>query len=90
MADACDITLTIDDFQAVSDSTPYLCDLKPSGKYVFQDLHTIGGIPHPSQMAHRRRRRQRRPSHRHGQNTQRERRCGAGLPQRSENRAPLL
>ncbi|RMZ91483.1 hypothetical protein DV736_g1281, partial [Chaetothyriales sp. CBS 134916] len=45
MADACGITLTIDDFQRVSDATPYLCDLKPSGKYVFQDLHNIGGIP---------------------------------------------
>ncbi|RMZ83901.1 hypothetical protein DV737_g1455, partial [Chaetothyriales sp. CBS 132003] len=45
MADACGITLTIDDFQRVSDATPYLCDLKPSGKYVFQDLHSIGGIP---------------------------------------------
>lgn len=45
MADAAGIKLTIDDFQAVSDRTPYLCDLKPSGKYVFQDLHTVGGIP---------------------------------------------
>lgn len=45
MADAAGIKLTIDDFQAVSDRTPYLCDLKPSGKYVFQDLHNIGGIP---------------------------------------------
>ncbi|RMZ77211.1 hypothetical protein DV738_g4516, partial [Chaetothyriales sp. CBS 135597] len=45
MADSCGIKLTIDDFQRVSDATPYLCDLKPSGKYVFQDLHNIGGIP---------------------------------------------
>jgi dihydroxy-acid dehydratase len=45
MADACGITLTIDDFQSVSDRTPYICDLKPSGKYVFQDLHNVGGIP---------------------------------------------
>ena len=45
MADAAGVKLTIDDFQQVSDSTPYLCDLKPSGKYVFQDLHSIGGIP---------------------------------------------
>jgi dihydroxy-acid dehydratase len=45
MADAVGIELTIDDFQKVSDRTPYLCDLKPSGKYVFQDLHNIGGIP---------------------------------------------
>jgi dihydroxy-acid dehydratase len=45
MADAAGVKLTIDDFQAVSDKTPYLSDLKPSGKYVFNDLHHIGGIP---------------------------------------------
>jgi dihydroxy-acid dehydratase len=45
MADAVGVKLTIDDFQAVSDKTPFLADLKPSGKYVFNDLHTVGGIP---------------------------------------------
>ncbi|KAI5357199.1 Putative dihydroxy-acid/6-phosphogluconate dehydratase, ilvD/EDD domain, dihydroxy-acid dehydratase [Septoria linicola] len=39
------IELTIDDFQKVTDRTPFLADLKPSGKYVFQDLHEIGGTP---------------------------------------------
>ena len=39
------IDLTIDDFQAVSDRTPFLADLKPSGKYVFNDLYDIGGTP---------------------------------------------
>ena len=39
------IELTIDDFQAVSDRTPFLADLKPSGKYVMADLHQIGGTP---------------------------------------------
>jgi len=39
------VTLTIDDFQAVSDRTPFLADLKPSGKYVFEDLYNIGGTP---------------------------------------------
>ena len=39
------IELTIDDFQAVSDRTPFLADLKPSGKYVMADLHRIGGTP---------------------------------------------
>lgn len=39
------IKLTLDDFQAVSDRTPLLADLKPSGKYVMEDVHTIGGIP---------------------------------------------
>ncbi|KAI0072437.1 dihydroxy-acid and 6-phosphogluconate dehydratase [Panus rudis PR-1116 ss-1] len=45
MARAADVELTIDDFQAVRDKTPYLCDLKPSGKYVMEDLHKAGGIP---------------------------------------------
>jgi dihydroxy-acid dehydratase len=39
------INLTIDDFQAVSNRTPFLADLKPSGKYVMADLHAIGGTP---------------------------------------------
>ncbi|CAK1364944.1 unnamed protein product [Cercospora beticola] len=39
------IGLSIDDFQKVTDRTPFLADLKPSGKYVFQDLHEIGGTP---------------------------------------------
>lgn len=39
------INLTIDDFQSVSDRTPYLADLKPSGKYVMADMHAIGGTP---------------------------------------------
>ncbi|KAF2862402.1 dihydroxy-acid dehydratase [Piedraia hortae CBS 480.64] len=39
------IELTLDDFQAISDRTPFLADLKPSGKYVFEDLHKIGGTP---------------------------------------------
>ncbi|KAL2408164.1 Dihydroxy-acid dehydratase ilvC, mitochondrial [Exophiala dermatitidis] len=45
IADSVGIKLTIDDFQAVSDKTPFLSDLKPSGKFVFNDLHRIGGIP---------------------------------------------
>ena len=39
------INLTIDNFQAVSDRTPYLADLKPSGQYVMEDLHNVGGTP---------------------------------------------
>ena len=39
------ITLTLEDFQAVSDRVPFLADLKPSGKYVMEDVQTIGGIP---------------------------------------------
>lgn len=45
IAKAASIDLTIDDFQRVSDRTPFLADLKPSGKYVMQDLHEIGGTP---------------------------------------------
>ena len=39
------IELTIDDFQKVSDRTPFLSDLKPSGKFVMEDLSNIGGTP---------------------------------------------
>ncbi len=45
MARAVDVELTIDDFQAVSDRIPFLADLKPSGKYVMEDIHLIGGTP---------------------------------------------
>jgi dihydroxy-acid dehydratase len=45
MAQAVGVKLTIDDFQCVSDRTPYLADLKPSGRYVMEDLHRIGGTP---------------------------------------------
>ncbi len=45
MARAVDVSLSIDDFQAVSDRVPFLADLKPSGQYVMEDLHDVGGIP---------------------------------------------
>ena len=45
MARAVDVPLTIDDFQKVSDRIPYIADLKPSGKYVMEDLHHVGGTP---------------------------------------------
>ncbi|VBB75441.1 Putative dihydroxy-acid dehydratase [Podospora comata] len=45
IADSVGIKLTIDDFQAVSDRIPFLADLKPSGKYVMEDLCKIGGTP---------------------------------------------
>ncbi|KAH8888794.1 dihydroxyacid dehydratase-like protein [Thozetella sp. PMI_491] len=45
IADSVGVKLTIDDFQAVSDRTPFLADLKPSGKYVFEDLFNAGGTP---------------------------------------------
>ena len=39
------VELDIDDFDRISDRTPLLCDLKPSGRYVAPDLHAAGGIP---------------------------------------------
>ena len=45
MARAVGVDLGIDDFQAVSDRVPFLADLKPSGRYVMEDLHNVGGTP---------------------------------------------
>lgn len=42
---AAGINITPDTFQKISDSTPVLADLKPSGKYLMEDLHEIGGVP---------------------------------------------
>jgi len=39
------VRLALDDFQRISNRTPYLADLKPSGKYVMEDLHGVGGLP---------------------------------------------
>jgi dihydroxy-acid dehydratase len=45
LAKAVDIPLSIQDFQHFSDCTPLLADLKPSGKYVMEDLFQVGGVP---------------------------------------------
>ncbi len=45
MAKAAKVPLTIDDFQTISDRTPFLADLKPSGKFVMEDLFKVGGVP---------------------------------------------
>jgi dihydroxy-acid dehydratase len=45
MARSVGIPLSLDDFQAVSDRVPFLADLKPSGKFVQEDLHSVGGTP---------------------------------------------
>ncbi len=45
MARAVNVPLTLEDFQAISDRTPFLADLKPSGQYVMADLHAVGGTP---------------------------------------------
>jgi dihydroxy-acid dehydratase len=45
MAHSVDIEITLKDFQDISDKTPLLADLKPSGKYLMEDLHEVGGVP---------------------------------------------
>ena len=45
IARAAKIDFTLDDFQRISDKTPFIADLKPSGRYLMEDLHEIGGIP---------------------------------------------
>lgn len=45
IAKAADVKFTLDDFQTISDTTPFLADLKPSGKFLMEDLHRAGGIP---------------------------------------------
>ena len=45
MAKSVDVKLTQDDFQAISNRIPVLADMKPSGKYMMEDLHKVGGVP---------------------------------------------
>ena len=45
IAHAADVPFSIDDFQEVSTRTPFIADLKPSGKYVMEDLYNAGGVP---------------------------------------------
>jgi dihydroxy-acid dehydratase len=45
MAKSVGVKITQDDFQRISDKTPLLADLKPSGKYLMEELHKIGGTP---------------------------------------------
>ena len=45
MARSVDVELTIDDFQKFSDKVSVIADFKPSGKYLMEDLHKIGGVP---------------------------------------------
>ncbi len=45
MAKSVGVKLTQDDFQSVSNRIPVLADMKPSGKYVMEDLHNVGGVP---------------------------------------------
>ena len=45
MAKSVGVKLTIDDFQRISDQTPVIADLKPSGNYMMEDVHDLGGTP---------------------------------------------
>jgi len=45
IAKAANIEFTLADFQRISDKTPFLADLKPSGKYLMEDVHRVGGTP---------------------------------------------
>jgi len=45
IAKAANLPLSLRDIQKVSDETPFLADLKPSGKYLMEDLHKVGGVP---------------------------------------------
>ncbi len=45
MARAVDVPMSLDDFQATSRRVPFIADLKPSGRYVMEDLHQVGGTP---------------------------------------------
>ena len=45
IAKSANINFTIDDFQKISEKTPFLADLKPSGKFLMEDLHDVGGVP---------------------------------------------
>ncbi|CAM1355727.1 dihydroxy-acid dehydratase [Tenacibaculum halocynthiae] len=45
IAKAADVKFTLKDFQRISDETPFLADLKPSGKYLMEDVHAVGGVP---------------------------------------------
>ena len=45
IAKAADVDFKLDDFQKISDSTPFLADLKPSGEFLMENVHQAGGIP---------------------------------------------
>ncbi len=45
IAKAANVDFTLKDFQMISDETPFLADLKPSGKYLMEDVHRVGGTP---------------------------------------------
>ncbi len=52
IAHAIDVDLTMDDFNRIQKKTPHIADLKPSGKYVMEDLHRVGGVPAVLKLLH--------------------------------------
>ncbi|MFC4557703.1 dihydroxy-acid dehydratase [Virgibacillus kekensis] len=52
IAHALEVDVTIDDFNRIQEKTPHLADLKPSGKYVMQDLHRVGGVQAVMKLLH--------------------------------------
>src|SRR5918997_3445281 len=50
IAHAAEVPLALEDFEAIRERTPVLCDLKPSGRYVATDLHAAGGVPQVMKM----------------------------------------
>ncbi len=83
MARAVEVPLTIDDFQRVSDRVPYLADLKPSGKFVQEDLHNVGGTPAVMKYLLEERSARRRLHDGHRQDARREPRRPAGSASRA-------
>ncbi len=45
IAKTVDVEFTLADFQRISDNTPLLADLKPSGEFLMEDVHRVGGVP---------------------------------------------
>uniref|UniRef100_A0A060T5B5 dihydroxy-acid dehydratase n=1 Tax=Blastobotrys adeninivorans TaxID=409370 RepID=A0A060T5B5_BLAAD len=52
IAHCAEVELSLDDFQTISNKVPYIADLKPSGKYVMEDLYNIGGVPAVMKLLH--------------------------------------
>ncbi|MGP4077982.1 dihydroxy-acid dehydratase [Halobacillus sp. K22] len=52
MAHSAGVDLTLDDFERVRQEVPHIADMKPSGKYVMQDLYESGGVPAVMKLLH--------------------------------------
>jgi len=79
MARAAGVELTIDDFKALNERIPVLADLRPSGKYLMEDLCNVGGVPAVTKMLLKEKTARRKLHDRHRQDAGGERRRRAGL-----------